>query len=178
LIDRKKSFPDQCLYVHSPELNTGRVTNFRNWVPQLHGDSDKSILALEYWCNDGEPLWLEQDQRLVELAKQEIVSTGLIEPGSIQAGHVVRISGSYPIYRQGYREHVAQLVDFLDGFSGLTPIGRGGSFKYNNQDHSLLMGILAAENILQGKNHSLWDINGDSETYQEAAAVEELRPAA
>src|SRR5690606_12043560 len=32
-------FPDQWIYVHSPELQTGRITNFRNWVPELYGDS-------------------------------------------------------------------------------------------------------------------------------------------
>jgi protoporphyrinogen oxidase len=26
-------FADQWLYVHSPDLKVGRVTNFRNWVP-------------------------------------------------------------------------------------------------------------------------------------------------
>ena len=34
-----RSVPGQWLYVHSPELGTGRVTNFRNWVPELYGDS-------------------------------------------------------------------------------------------------------------------------------------------
>jgi protoporphyrinogen oxidase len=174
----EKSFPDQWLYVHSPELRMGRVTNFRNWTPELCGDSPSTILALEYWCQDGESLWREDDRKLVELARGEMASTGLVPAASIREGRVVRIAGSYPIYRKGYRDHVAQTAEFLDGFAGLTVIGRGGSFKYNNQDHSLLMGILAAENLLYGKRHSLWEVNGDGETYQEAAAVEELRRAA
>ncbi len=57
-------------------------------------------------------------------------------------------------------------------------IGRGGAFKYNNQDHSLLMGILAAENITGGRAHYLWDVNSDSDTYQEAAEADRLRCAA
>ena len=28
-------------------------TNFRNWVPQLHGTEKATILALEYWCDRG-----------------------------------------------------------------------------------------------------------------------------
>ncbi len=50
------------------------------------------------------------------------------------------------------------------------PIGRYGSFKYNNQDHSLLMGILAAEKIL-GADHDLWAVNQDDD-YQEEARSE------
>ena len=64
---------------------------------------------------------------------------------------------------------------YLSGFSGLTPIGRYGSFKYNNQDHSLLMGILAAENLRSGAHHDLWSINTDYECYQEAAEIQETR---
>ena len=48
-------FKDQWLYIHSPDLGMGRVTNFRNWVPSLYGDSPNSILALEYWCYDEDP---------------------------------------------------------------------------------------------------------------------------
>jgi hypothetical protein len=49
-------------------------------------------------------------------------------------------------------------------------VGRYGSFKYNNQDHSLLMGLLAAENILQPGSHNLWQVNSDDD-YQEEIKV-------
>jgi hypothetical protein len=55
----------------------------------------------------------------------------------------------------------------------LTVIGRYGSFKYNNQDHSILMGILAAENLVNNSNHDLWSVNSDYESYQEAALITE-----
>jgi hypothetical protein len=50
-------------------------------------------------------------------------------------------------------------------------IGRYGAYKYNNQDHSILMGMLAAENILTGAGHDLWEINTDYEVYQESATI-------
>jgi hypothetical protein len=59
----------------------------------------------------------------------------------------------------------------LRQFAGLTPIGRYGAFKYNNQDHSILMGILAAEQVLAQHEHDFWSINTDYETYQEAATI-------
>ena len=43
--------------------------------------------------------------------------------------------------------------------------------KYNNQDHSILMGMLAAENITKHKNHDLWEINTDYENYQESYVI-------
>jgi hypothetical protein len=81
------------------------------------------------------------------------------------------------VYRQGYKEHLARVMQHVDQYEGLTPIGRYGSFKYNNQDHSILMGLLVAENLLQGRNHNLWAINTDYE-YQEAAQADTLKKAA
>jgi hypothetical protein len=39
-------------------------------------------------------------------------------------------------------------------------IGRNGMHHYNNQDHSMLTGILAARNIL-GAKFDLWAVNGN-----------------
>ena len=46
-----------------------------------------------------------------------------------------------------------------------------GAFKYNNQDHSILMGLMAAENILNNKGNDLWEINTDYDEYQEASII-------
>ena len=59
------------------------------------------------------------------------------------------------------------IQSYIDSIEGLLLIGRYGSFKYNNQDHSILMGIRAAEQILTGKDKDLWSVNTE-EGYQEA----------
>ena len=48
--------------------------------------------------------------------------------------------------------------------------GKYGSYKYNNQDHSILMGILVAENLTLKKNHNLWSVNTDYD-YQEKSEI-------
>jgi protoporphyrinogen oxidase len=164
-------FPDQWLYIHSPGLKMGRVTNFRNWIPDLYGEQRSSILALEYWCYDHDDLWLAPEEELIHLASQEIRSTGLIGKVPILDGKVVRVRRCYPVYRAGYRQHVSRIRSHVQQFQGLTPIGRYGSFKYNNQDHSILMGLLATENLLEGKSHDLWEVNTDYDSYQEEAHI-------
>jgi protoporphyrinogen oxidase len=163
-------FRDQWLYVHSPELGMGRVTNFRNWVPELYGDSSNTILALEYWCYDDDALWREDDARLIERASQEMRATGLLGSAPVLGGHVERIRRCYPVYERGYKRHLDPVIAHLRPFHNLHVIGRYGAFKYNNQDHSILMGLLAAENIALGRSHDLWAINTDSE-YQESAVI-------
>ena len=84
----RELFPEQWLCVHSPELLTGRVTNFRNWVPQLCGDSTDTILAMEYWCSDDDDLWQQSDDDLVRRARAEITTTGLLRGAPVTAAHV------------------------------------------------------------------------------------------
>ena len=156
-------FPDQWLYVHEPRLRVGRITNFRNWVPELCGPSPTSVLALEYWCDSEDDEWTEPLATTTRRAVDELRASGLIGNAAVLDAHVVRIPRCYPVYALGYKRHVATIADHLATFTGLAAIGRYGAFKYNNQDHSLLMGLLAADNVLRDAGHTLWDINaGDS----------------
>jgi len=169
-IDGQDLFPDNWLYVHASELKTGRITNFRNWVPEILNGKETTILVLEYWCYDSDPEWKEDDQKLIDLAKSEIRQTGLIGKHTILNGKVIRIPKCYPVYFSGYKKIMDPIIAYLRTVEGLSVIGRYGSFKYNNQDHSILMGMLAARNIALGENNDLWQINTDYE-YQESAII-------
>jgi protoporphyrinogen oxidase len=170
-VQAKNLFPDNWLYVHSADLRMGRLTNFRNWVPQINGKEESTICALEYWCYDEDDFWNWDNNKLIDLAKEELKKTGLIENAAISDGHVYKIPRCYPVYSTGYKEVLSPVENYLKSIESLHVIGRYGSFKYNNQDHSILMGKLAAENILSNKNHNLWEINTDYEDYQEASVI-------
>jgi len=163
-------FPDQWIYIHSQELLTGRITNFKNWAPQINKGDPNTILCLEYWCNDEDDIWTESEEFLISLAKKELVQTKLVKIDQIDAGAVKRIPKCYPIYKNNYKDHLKPIQKFFDEIKNLYVIGRYGSFKYNNQDHSILMGLLAAENIIYDKNHNLWELNSDYE-YQESSVI-------
>jgi protoporphyrinogen oxidase len=163
-------FPDNWLYVHSAGLRTGRITNFRNWVPQL-SVGDTTILALEFWCNSDDMLWQMNDSQLVDLAREDLSRTGLSRNYKVTEGAVYRIPKSYPVYEKNYKHQLEPVERWLDTIGNLSPIGRYGAFKYNNQDHSILMGILASENIADNKAHNLWEVNTDYDSYQEDCAI-------
>lgn len=166
-IDNINLFPDQWMYIHSKELKTGRITNFRNWVPGLYGNEKSSIVAMEYWCFDTDNLWNESNEKLIALASNEIGKSGLLKNAKILNGHVVRLHKSYPVYFSHYRKVLKPIEEYLTSIEGLYPIGRYGSYKYNNQDHGLLMGMLAAENIAYNAKHNLWNVNTDYGKYLE-----------
>ena len=172
-VDDASLFPDNWIYVHDPSLQFGRITNFRNWTPHLYGNETTSILALEYWSYDHDELWNAPEEHLIELGKKEIRQTGLIGDADILAGKAIKIKRCYPVYNKDYKQHLKPVEEYLSTINNLSVIGRYGAFKYNNQDHSILMGILAAEKITKNANHSLWDINTNYDTYQETALITE-----
>ena len=174
LIDSDKLFPDQWLYIHEPNVLHGRVTNFRNWSPYIVANDNRTVICLEFWCFDDDIIWQKNESDLVKIASNEISKIDLIKESSIIDGKLVKIPKCYPVYEKGYKEHLNVLQKYIDGIDGLVPIGRYGSFKYNNQDHSLLMGIMAAESISMNKKPALWDINTDSK-YQEEGSTKVLK---
>lgn len=173
-IDALDLFEDNWIYVHSPEVKHGRITNFRNWSKELYGDKETTIVCLEFWAFDQDAIWGESDQYLADLAKKEIALLNLLpKSAKIINDFVMRVPRCYPVYETGYYEHLSKVEKHLNTIENLIPIGRYGSFKYNNQDHSILMGLLAADKIINGTNIDLWEINTDAE-YQEEGKIKDV----
>ncbi|MHA8107585.1 FAD-dependent oxidoreductase [Aquirufa sp. 5-AUSEE-100C1] len=171
-ISKENLFKDQWLYIQDNSAVCGRITNFNNWVPEIReGNEGNTVLALEYWCFENDAIWSMDEAALREIALKDLLTCKFIDSESEAIGfHPLRVPKCYPIYFGDYKFHLDRISTFFDGFQGLQLIGRYGSFKYNNQDHSILMGHLAAENILANKKNNLWEINTDYE-YQESSTI-------
>ena len=169
-VEGENPFPDQWIYVHAVNLQTGRITNFRNWTETINNGQLEHIICLEYWCYDEDQIWVEQDSKLVNLATAELYATKLVGENSIKDGYVRRVSKCYPVYSSGYRHILEPIQKYLNSIETVTAIGRYGSFKYNNQDHSILMGLIASQKLLGEDDTDLWAINTDYE-YQESTRI-------
>jgi len=195
IIDRADLFPDNWIYIHSPEVRLGRIQNYKNWSPDMVPDSSKTCLGLEYfvWASDDNPaaagttahkrpdedLWSMTDERLLDLGARELEQLGLARRSEVSGGVVVRMRRAYPIYDAEYRRAVAVIREFLETLPGLQQVGRNGQHRYNNQDHSMMTALYAARNIL-GEQHDLWAVNTDvdyHEEEQEKKPAEQRRPA-
>jgi len=173
-VDSMELFSDNWIYVHSPEVKHGRITNFRNWSKELYRDKKTTILCMEFWAFDNDPIWKDKDENIAELAKKEIRFLKLVpENLKILNAFILRVPSCYPVYETGYQVNLKKVENWLDTVENLIPIGRYGAFKYNNQDHSILMGILAADKITKGLDTDLWEINTDIE-YQETARIKDV----
>ena len=174
-VEGQDLFSDNWIYVHEPDIQHGRITNFRNWSPGINKGKENSILCLEYWSFDHDELWKAEDDFLTDLAITELKKLSLVPPHrSILRSYVHKVKRCYPVYETGYQIHVDIIKNHLIKYENLTPIGRYGSYKYNNQDHSILMGLLCADKIIEGTNkQDLWNINTDTE-YQEDGTVKDI----
>ena len=165
-VNKKNIFTDQWIYIHNEKLKTGRITNFSNWGSKINNRKKNSIICLEYWTQYDDYLWNKKDKDLIKIAKDELKLSGLVKDLEINNSKVVRIPKCYPIYKIGYKKNLKPIKKWLNKHKELSVIGRYGSFKYNNQDHSILMGLLAAKNISENEKNNLWELNSDYE-YQE-----------
>ncbi len=164
-LDKEFLFPDNWIYVHSPEVNLGRIQNFKQWSPAMVPEAGCSSLGLEYFCNEGDHLWSSPDQDLIRLAVEEISRIGLIDEKAVKWGWVVRVAKAYPVYDDDYQQAMPVIKHYLNSLENLQTIGRNGLHRYNNMDHSILTGLMAAQNI-QGADHDLWCVNTDEEYHE------------
>lgn len=169
IINQKDLFPDNWIYIHDPNVKVGRIQNLKNWSPHMVPDLGKTCLGLEYFCFEGDSLWTMLDDQLIELGKRELETLGLVSAYDVEDGTVVRMPKAYPVYDSTYQESLNVVREFLSGIKNFQLVGRNGQHKYNNQDHSMLTGMMAAENVL-GANHDLWLVNEEQEYHEEIAA--------
>jgi protoporphyrinogen oxidase len=166
VVDAEDLFPDNWIYVHSPDVRVGRVQNFKNWSPEMVPDPSTTSLGLEYFVSRGDDLWTASDDELVQLGASEAASLGLLSEKDVRHGVVVRVPDAYPVYDGASRSSVAAIRAHLAGFGNLYPIGRNGQHRYNNQDHSMLTGLHAASTIA-GQPRPIWDVNVESSYHEE-----------
>lgn len=177
VLDREHVFPDNWIYVHSPEVQVGRIQNFKSWSPAMVPDPSKTCLGMEYFCNRGDALWEMDDADLIRLAAEELERIGLGHAAEVEDGTVIRQPMAYPVYDAEYRDHLETIRHYLDTLENLQTTGRAGMHRYNNQDHSMLTAILAARNVLgdhDGQPHDLWDVNVER-SYHEEFTVEQAK---
>ncbi|MCL4502912.1 MAG: NAD(P)/FAD-dependent oxidoreductase [Deltaproteobacteria bacterium] len=169
LFKTKTTLPDNWIYLHSPEVTAGRLQLYENWSPAMVPRAGTSSAGFEYFCFEGDALWNSADSELINIARQDQSHLKFYNQEDFLDGFVVRYAKAYPMYEDGYEKHLGLIKDWLAQFSNLYCIGRYGQFRYNNMDHSMLTGILAARAML-GENVDPWSVNAEGEYIEEKRA--------
>ncbi len=166
VVDRERVFPDNWIYIHSPDVQVGRIQNFKNWSPEMVPDTRKTFLGLEYFVQEGDAMWDRDDDELVALGIRECEALDLVDPQDVEDGAVVRMAKAYPVYDGTFRDALTTLRSYLDTLGNVESVGRNGQHRYNNQDHSMMTGLYAARNLLGG-SHDVWNVNVEEDYHEE-----------
>lgn len=169
IVQRAEVFPDNWIYVHDPAVKVGRIQNFKNWSAEMVPSADSTCLGLEYFCNEGDALWSLGNDELIALATGELQQLQVCPADTVVDGTVLRDRKAYPVYDESYKRYLGVIREFLRTVPNLQLVGRNGMHHYNNQDHSMLTGMMAARNIL-GASYDLWKVNTDME-YLESGEI-------
>jgi protoporphyrinogen oxidase len=165
---REGMLRDNWIYIQEPGVQAGRLQVFNNWSPYLVADPDTVWVGVEYFCNEGDPLWREPDEALKALAVEELTRIGLAAPGDVLDGTVVRMPKAYPAYTGTY-DRFETLRAWLDGIENLALAGRNGMHRYNNQDHSMLTAMTVVDQLAKGRRDpaAVWTVNTEQEYHEE-----------
>ena len=135
-------------------------------------DFERTVwLGLEYFCEEGDGLWLMPDADFIAFAAGELVKIGIIGSASdIVFTHRERVKKAYPAYFGAYAEF-GGVRRYLDAIPNLYCVGRNGQHRYNNMDHSMLTAFAAVDCIINGAadKSAVWDVNTENEYHESKA---------
>ena len=167
LVIKGKIFEDNWIYVHSPEVKVARISNYKNFSKYMGENKESNPVTMEYFCNENDKFWNLSDQTIISIAKKELEFLELAKKNQITDSYVIRSEKAYPVIEKGYQQKIDEIKKWLSQIKNFIPIGRTGMFKYNNQDHAILTGLIGARKICDDNSLDPWLVNIDAEYHEE-----------
>jgi len=167
LVIKGKIFEDNWIYVHSPEVKVARISNYKNFSKYMGENKESNPVTMEYFCNENDKFWNLSDETIISIAKKELEFLELAKKNQITNSYVIRSEKAYPVIEKGYQKKIDEIKKWLSRIKNFIPIGRTGMFKYNNQDHAILTGLIGARKICDDNSLDPWLVNIDAEYHEE-----------
>ena len=148
-IDKPTVSPDHWVYLPEKHLTVHRISEFKNFS-DASAPGDKTVVCCEITCNVGDEHWNMDLEQGAEIAVNDLVTVGLLEPGTARGIDLHKLPYAYPVYDLTYRENLEALKKRAKQVKNLRTTGRQGLYRYNNMDHSIAMGRRTAKTIAKG----------------------------
>jgi protoporphyrinogen oxidase len=167
-LNKKSISDDQWIYLPAKDVPIGRVSEMKNFSPYM-SPADKTSLFVELFCFEGDDVWNMKPAELFEYILPFCEQAGFFDRSHVRQYYHIAKKNVYPIYDLSYKDYLGTVKNYLDTIQGLYFIGRPGRFRYNNQDHSLEMGILAAKSIVDGVKYDIEAVGEEKEYFEKGA---------
>ena len=170
--------PDHWIYIQEDGFRLGRLVVANNWSPRFVKDGTKAWLVLEYFCQKEDDLWQQPDDKMARFAIEELVQLGFIyHSEDVEDSMVIREAKAYPAYLGSY-DQMGTLREYVDTIENLFLIGRNGTHRYNNMDHSVMSAMEAVENIANGirSKDNIWSVNAEQDYHEKGVLRDGSNP--
>ena len=164
-LDKDSITKDQWIYFPSKNIPIARVSEMKNFSADM-SPMGKTSLFVEFFCFENDEIWNMPESKLFEMTIKHFEDAGFFKRGDVRRYYVIRQKDAYPVYDINYKAHLSEIKKYLNAFENLYYIGRSGRFHYNNQDHSLEMGMLVAKSIVDGVKYDIESIGEEKEYFE------------
>ena len=172
MLHRSQVSKDTWLYIQDSDILFGRMHEPKNWSKDMVPDDDHTSLVLECFCTHGDAIWNLSDAEIQQRCVRDLVDKlKFIKEEDVEGANIVRTRETYPIYDMEYARKIGVIQEYLEPLQGIHIVGRGGTFRYNNSDHSIEMGLLLGQKLL-GYDIDHLAVNTES-NYQEIKSSQE-----
>ena len=161
--------PDCWIYVQDSSVKLGRMQFFNNWSPYMVRDyRNTQWIGLEYFCRENDDFWNLSEDDMREFCTNELIKMKIINSrDDIIDFHRERVEKAYPAYFDSYKD-IDKIIEFVNSIENLYCIGRNGQHRYNNMDHSMMCGFLAAKGIVDKiyNKKEIWNVNTEQDYHE------------
>ena len=164
-VRREQVVPDNWVYFPDKSIPFGRISEMKNFSKQMCPPGYTSLFV-EFFCFEGDGIWTASQDQLFSMTMNTLERLEILDHRDVTSVHLFRQSHVYPLYDLDYTKHLSVILEWLDRFENFYAIGRPGRFRYTNQDHSLEMGILAAQSVLDGKRRDVDEVTKEKEYFE------------
>ncbi len=164
-LDKDSITRDQWIYFPSKDVPIARISEMKNFSSDMSPEG-KTSLFVEYFCFEGDNIWNMSDADLFKMTVDYFESINFFKKSEVRHHYIIKAKDVYPIYDLEYKKYLGEVKKYLDTIENLYYIGRPGRFRYNNQDHSLEMGMMAAKSIIDGTKYDIESVGEEKEYFE------------
>jgi|AntAceMinimDraft_17_1070374.scaffolds.fasta_scaffold01196_7 protoporphyrinogen oxidase len=150
----------ETFYFPEEKYKIGRVSIPKRFSDLMQRDNSFTSFVCEIPCSKGDDIWNMCSKDIYDICFNDLVVSGLISGAYgylSEKNFIINLPSVYPVFVTGWQESINSVLEYLSKeFPYIYVSGRRGLFLQSNSDHSIDIGKLLAQYLLQGKSSKEW----------------------
>ncbi len=151
VVGREKCLEGETYYLPEERYLFGRISEPIQFSRRLSGKKGATSLNIEVIATPGDALWNMSDKKFAERVFDDMEILGICRREEVIKSRSIKLPNVYPVYDLNYKKNLSTILEWTRFIKQLYSIGRGGMFFHGNADHSIHLGLRAAESVASGK---------------------------